>query len=144
MAYSTRGPAEALIALLSGLAGLGAVKTGVPESVGKRLEAFVTMGGQTIGAKATGTTYRDARYYVSFVYRLDGDEAAAELALMDLVDAFIMAVDADRTLGGSCQGTAIDPSPADDPEYRNYSGQECRQYPILVTARQCGGYNTNP
>jgi hypothetical protein len=136
MAYSLTGPANRLLAILQGLAGIGGAQIGVPESIGPRVYAYLTAGGAPTGRKATGVLYRDARYRVVFVYRLDGAEATAETTLMGLVDAFLAALHADLTLAGTCEGIEIDAGLADAPEYQIRAGREYREWPLLVTARQ--------
>lgn len=144
MALDTKAVADRVVAILRGLAGMGAVQKGVPEAWSKRVDAYVTMGSQPQGRKTTGTVYRDARFFVAFCYRVDGAEETAEETLMSLVDAFQAEIYADLTLAGTCQGVELDTGLADDPEYRPYAGKEFREYPIVVTARQYGSYAVNP
>lgn len=144
MAVNTKAAARALKTLISGLAGIGSVQIGAPTSWDKRVSAFVGMGSQQESRKTAGTTARDGRFFVVFAYRVDGAETSAEETLMDLVDAFIAAVQADLTLGGTCRQLDVDTGMADEPDYAFRAGQEFRQFPIVVTARQYGTYNTNP
>jgi hypothetical protein len=147
MAFDTAAVANELVTILSGLTGLtttGAVKIGAPESVAPRLSAYVTIGSQSSAPKTTGTTYRDARYFVNLAYRVDGAEATAETTLMGVVDAFLAALYADLTLGGTCGKIEIDTGLADTPDYQHIAGKEYREYPIIVTARQYGTYTVNP
>lgn len=144
MALNTKAVAQKLVTILAALTGMGSVQIGAPESWGKRVCAFVSMGGQPLVRKTTGTTARDAHYYVVLAYRLDQAESTAETTLMDLVDAFVAAVEADLTLGGTCKAVDLDLSAGDAPEYQLTAGQEFRQYPIIVSCRQYGSYATNP
>lgn len=147
MSLNTKAVANQLVTLLEGLAGIGSVQIGVPESWDKRVNAWVSMGSQPLVRKATGLTARDAHYFVMFAYRIAstaGSESTAETTLMDLVDAFVAAVEADLTLGGTCKAVDLDLSSGDAPEYQLRAGQEFRQYPIIVSCRQYGSYNTNP
>ncbi len=144
MSFNTLACGTAIINVLTGLGSLAQVQFGAPDSVGVRVSAFVTMGGQTIGPKTTGTTKREARYFVELAYRLDGTETTAETVMMGIVDAFIAAIFADLTLAGTCQYTEISLALADAPEYRTLVGKEYREYPIVLTCCQYGTYNTNP
>ncbi len=147
MAFNTAAVTNELVSILSGLTGLttsGAVKIGAPESVGPRLSAYVTIGSQSSNLKTTGSTYRDARYFVNLAYRVDGAEATAETTLMGVVDAFLAALYADLTLNGICAKVEIDTGLADTPDYQLRAGKEYREYPIIVTARQYGSFTVNP
>lgn len=144
MAFNTRAPAEALVAMLDGLTGVSGAQLGVPASVATRIYATVTAASQALTSKATATTRRAARYMCTLVYRMDGTEAAAEQALMDVLDLFIAALMADRTLGGLVKDLEVDPTLADTPEYQARAGKEYREYPILVTVYQDGSYTVNP
>lgn len=141
--FNTKAGADALKALLVGL-GLTSAQLGVPESIGPKVTGYVTAGGQATLKKATGTVARDARYTCTLAYRIDGAEAAVEGALMDLVDAFLVALHADLTLGGVCLGAEVDLTLADAPEYILRAGKEFREFPIIVTLRQNGAYTVNP
>jgi hypothetical protein len=144
MAFNTQAPANRLKIIVEGLSGMSAVQFGVPESIGPTVSAYITMGSQTPIKKATATVARDARYFVAFAYRLDGAEATAETTLMVLVDAFLVALYADLTLAGACEGIEIDTGLADAPEYIARSAKEYREYPVVITARQYGSYTVNP
>lgn len=141
MAYSLTAPANRLLAIAQGLSGIGGAQIGVPESIGQRVYAFITAGGAVTGRKAAGVMYRDQRYRVVFVYRLDGAEATAEATLMALVDAFLAALHADLTLAATCEGIEIDAGLADAPEYQIRAGKEFREWPLVVTARQYATHN---
>jgi hypothetical protein len=136
--------ATALKTLVQGLEGVGNVQLGVPESTSKRVDVAITVGSQTLTRKTTSSTARDARYLVVFAYRVDKDEAGAEAALMNLIDAFITAVHEDLTLGKVCRDTTLDMGLADTPEYILRTATEFREYPIVVTLKQYGSYNPNP
>jgi hypothetical protein len=144
MALATKAVANQLVSILTGLSGMGTVQIGAPESFSQRVGAYVTMGSHSLSRHATGVMRRQTRYLVVFVYRLDGAEATAETALMDLVDAFLAAIHADLTLGGNCKAVEIDVGLADLPEYQLRAGKEFREYPIIVIATQDGSYTVNP
>jgi hypothetical protein len=141
---STKGGAQALATLLAGLSGMGNVQIGVPLNTGTRVSAFVVAGGQVVTRKTTGTTTVDARYNCTLAYRVDDTETTAETNLMDLLDAFINAINADLTLGGACKGAEIDLTLSDTPQYFIRAGQEYREYPVLVTLRQYGAFTPAP
>ncbi len=144
MALDSGAIADALVAVLQGLTGIGPVQIGVPKSFTERVHAFVTMAGKPTGRKNAGTSFVDHRFFVNFVYRVADAESTAETALMDLVDQFLQAVYDDLTLGGTCEGLDIDVTAPDEPEYRPYAGKEYRDYPLVISARQYGSYGTNP
>lgn len=144
MPFQTKNVAQQLKTLAVGLAGVGGAQIGVPESVGVRVYAIVSAGSQTIIEKTTGTLKRDGRYNVTFAYRLDGSETTAEETLMDLIDAYLVVLFADKTLGGRCRNIEVDLSLADAPEYQLRAGKEFREYPILITAVQEGPFTINP
>lgn len=144
MTLATKSGANALKTVLVGLSGMGAVQIGVPVTASKRVTAFVVAAGQVVTRKTTGTTARDARYNCTLAYRVDGAEVTAETTLMDLVDAFITALEADQTLGGVCKSLEIDLTLADTPEYFIRAGKEFREYPVIVTLRQYGSFNPSP
>lgn len=136
MAFDLAGPLNRIVAILTGLTGMQAVSVGVPESLGTRVSAYVTLGGLRVADKATQLLQREQRYYVAFAYRVAGAEATAEADLMAMVDAFIAAIYADRTLAGTARGVTVDAGLADQPEYRTLAGQEFRVYPIVVGCTQ--------
>lgn len=136
MALDTAAIANAVVDVLEGLAGMGEVEIGVPESTDYRVSAYVTMGSQPNTRKATQLVQRSARIFVTFAYRVDKNQGVAELALMGLVDAFHTALYADLTLGGVCGVTEIDSGLADTPDYQLRSGKEYREYPVILTATQ--------
>lgn len=140
----TKPAAQALVTLLTGLAGMGSVQLGVPVTVGPSVSAYVTAAGQPMGRKTSGTTFRDMRFNCTLAYRVDNAEATAETTLMDLLDAFVDAVNADLTIGGVCKSADVDLTLADTPQYFIRAGKEFREYPILVTLRQYGAYTPSP
>lgn len=144
MAFNTKAVATQLKTLAAAVSGVGGAQIGVPESVGKTIQAIISGSGQSINDKTTGTNRRQARYNVTFTYRLDGSETTAEESLMDVIDAFLVALFADRTLGGNCKNIDVDLTLADTPEYQLRAGKEFREYPIVVTAVQDGTFTTNP
>lgn len=136
MAFDTLGPLEALIELLGDLDGVRKVYRGVPESVDNRLCAYVALAGQRVGRPTLRVMERKANYFVGLVYRVQGAEATAETTLAETLDALVLALDADRTLGGTAVNIELDLSLADRPEYRDLAGQEYRNYPVMVTVTQ--------
>lgn len=141
---NTLAGANALKTLLQGLDGIGNVQLGVPEGTSKKVDVAITMGSQALIRGRTGGTDRFAKYLVTFAYRVDKEEAAAEEGLMNLVDTFIETVQADLTLGGMCLDVQLDMGLADTPDYILRTGREFREYPIVVTLKQQGTYNVNP
>lgn len=144
MSFNTPAGATALVSVLTGLTGMGSVQIGVPESIGKQVSAYVTAGGSMPVEKTTGTLARDQRYNCTLCYRVDDSETAAETTLMGLLDLFIAALMADRTLGNVCKNLTIDLTLADSPQYLIYAGKEYREFPVVVTLRQYDTFNPNP
>jgi hypothetical protein len=137
MSFDTRAGAEAILSLLSGLAGIGGAQIGVPESIGPRVYGYVTAASQSLSRKTTKGAYqREARYTATLAYRLDGDEAAAELALMDVLDQFIAALLSNRKLADGSEVTGIDTGLADLPDYIARAAAEYREYPVIITVQQ--------
>ncbi len=145
MSYNTSAVATELVSILSGLSGIGAAQIGAPESIGVKVSAYVTMGGQATTRKATSLTQRETRFFCLFAYRVEGAEATAETTLMGLIDDFMNAIDADLTLNGTVAGVvSVDSSSADEPEYQLRAGKEYREYPVIVTVIQRDSYTVNP
>jgi len=138
-AWSTVGPLNALVTLLGTLSGSGlqTVYTGVPESFSHQVSAYVTAGAQEISNKTTGgLMQREQSYRVVFAYAVDKAEATAETTVCALIDAFVNAVFADRTLGGTLEALVVDASGADDPVYIRVSGEEIRSYVVVIRGTQ--------
>lgn len=145
MAFNAQAVADAIKTKLLALSGMGSVQIGVPESVGPRVSAYITMGSMPLVRKATEVTRREARYFVNFAYRVDGAETTAETTLMGLADAFLDALHADMTLGGTCKSIVeISSGLADTPDYQLRAGKEYREYPFIITAAQDGNYTVSP
>lgn len=144
MAYDSAAVASALVALLEDLTGMGNVQIGAPESMSTRVNSFVTLGSHQTQRKANGIMQRLTRFFVMFAYRVDGSEATAETTLMGLVDDFINAVDADKTLGGVVYDANAESPAADEPDYQSRAGKEFREYPVIVTVTQRDTYAVNP
>jgi hypothetical protein len=137
MAFDSTSPLTALAALLTGLSGVQAVHTGVPESLGARVSAYVTLAAQRVQDKAaSGLLQREADYFVGIGYRVAGAEATAEADLAALLDAFIAAVYADRTLSGTVASAGLDLTLANSPQYQAVAGVEFRVYPVIVHTTQ--------
>ena len=144
MSFNSAAVANQLVTILSGLPGMGAVQIGAPVNVGPQVSAYVTLGGQTVTRKTTGTTRRRSRFFCLLVYRLDGAETTAETTLMNLADAFMDALHSDATLGGTVLDLEATSAAADEPDYQVRGGKEYREYPIIVTVTQAGTYSVNP
>lgn len=144
MSFNTLSVATQLVSVLTDLSAVNSAQIGAPESVNVRLSAYVTMGSQTTKRKTSATTQRQTRMFVMFMYRVDGNETAAETALMQTVDAFFTALHADLTLNGACTDLEVNSLAADEPEYQIRTGKEAREYPVVVTVTQEGTYEVNP
>lgn len=144
MAFNAQAVADAIKTKLLALSGMGSVQIGVPESVGPRVSAYITMGSMPSVRKTTEVVRREARYFVNMAYRVDGAETTAETTLMGLADAFLSALYADLTLGGTCKSIEIDTGLADTPDYQLRAGKEYREYPFIITAAQDGNYTVSP
>lgn len=144
MAIDNAAVAAQLETILSGLAGMGTVNIGAPEAVGMQVSAYVTMGSQTTQRSAQGVFDRTTRFWVMFLYRVDGNESAAENTLMALVDGFTNAIMTDLSLSGTVDSCTVDSSAADAPEYQLRAGKEYREYPVVVTISQRGAFAPNP
>ena len=139
--WSTSGPLNRLVTLVTALTGIQHVYIGVPEKPANQVCAYITIGGQTVIEKTTGgQAQRTVGYRVVFVYALDGNESAAELIVADAIDAFMSALLADRTVGGTLERIMIDATEADRPQYALMSGEEFRQYPITIRGDQRNVY----
>lgn len=136
MAWDSAGPLNHLNTLLAGIAGVGQTTKGIPESVGARVSASVSVGGQRLEFDAFKILERMAGYFVEFAYRVQGNEGAAEDQLATFLDAFLTALYADQTLGGTCEWIETDFSLTSDPQYRPTAGQEFRTFSFVVWARQ--------
>lgn len=134
--WDSAGPLNALNTILAGIAGMGTTYKGIPETVGTRVSASVSVGAQRLEFDAFHILERMAGYFVEFAYRVQGNEGAAEDQLATFLDAFLTALYADQTLGGTCQWIETDFSLTGDPVYRPTAGQEFRTFVMVVWARQ--------
>jgi hypothetical protein len=143
VAYSLAPVAARLVTILTGLSGLSAAAVGYgpPMTLDQRITAWVSVGSQPTTPKTTGIMARDSRLFVLFEIRIDGDQAAAELLLMPLIDAFMAAIYVDLTLAGTCRGVELDTGLSESPEYQVRAGKAVRQYPVIVTVRQYAPHN---
>lgn len=140
---SSKAIATQLVAVLTGLSITAQI--GAPKSVAPTVSAWVSFGSTRGLRKATGTAQRTKRFFVLFVYRLDGDETTAEQALMDAVDSFVTALYADLTLNDTCRALEVDTGLADEPDYQLRAGKEYREYPVLVECRAASeSFEVNP
>lgn len=144
MSFNNTAVANRLVAILQGLTGMGTAQIGVPESVGPRVGAYVSLGSQTTTRRVIGTVYRETHFFCLFAYRVDGAEATAETTLMGLVDAFFEALFDDLTLVGTVKSLEANSQGADEPDYQLRAGKEYREYPVQVTVVQQGSYEVNP
>lgn len=141
MPFDSGAPLAQIVTILEGIAGVQEVTTGVPESFGHQVAAFVTLAGQTVRHFATNSLEREARYFVGLGYDVAGAEETAETTLAAIVDAFILAVYADKTLGGTVKSADLDLSPSNSPDYQPIAGAEFRMYPVLVLTKQYNEFN---
>lgn len=140
MAFDSKAPLNRLITVLTSLPGIQAVYKGVPESIGNKVCAYVTLGGQRSFDKSSGLRQREMRYRITLAYRVAGAEADAEDKVAELLDALESALYADRTLNGTVESLEADFSMADEPRYAPVAGVEYREYPIVVTVKQSRTY----
>jgi hypothetical protein len=109
---------------------------GVSEAIAAKVNAWVTLGDCTPSPQATQTVRREPEVVVTFVYRVAGDQQAAELGICALVDELTAAIYADRSLGGTSQNATLDMSLNRDPAYMNVSVAEVRRYIAIVRGLQ--------
>jgi hypothetical protein len=136
MALATAEIVDELVILLEGLTGMGAVQIGAPSAISTAVGAWVSLGSQQTQRVAQGVMERETRLLVMLVYRLDKNSSTAEVALMGVVDAFLEAIFADLTRGGTVEATSVDTSAADEPTYQLWAGMEYREYPLIVSVIQ--------
>jgi hypothetical protein len=123
--------------IVTGIAGVQQVYVGVPESIGVRVAAYITLGPATPDPKTTGVQYRvEPQVMVTFAYRVAGAEAGAEVKLAQLVKAFTLALLADRTMGGVTSDLHIDTAGAGLPRYTAVAGSEFREWPMTIIGSQ--------
>ena len=140
MAFNTKAVLTKLQTIVNGLSGVQATYIGVPQSIGERVCAYITLGGQRTVDKAAGLRQREMQYRIVLVYRVGGDVESAEETIADLLDALEAALYADRTLGGTVESLEADFSAASDPRYVATAGLEFREYPIVVIVKQSRTY----
>jgi len=126
--------------LVGGLSGIQAVYIGVPQAIGERVCAFITLGSQRTFDRVAGLRQRELQYRIVFAYRVGGDASSAEGAIAGLLDALETSLYADRTLGGIVESLGADFSAAGDPRYVATAGLEFREYPVVVTVKQSRTY----
>ncbi len=143
MSFNNSAVATKILTLLTNLSGMGAAQIGVPESVGPRVSAYVSLGGQQITRAVAGVVQRETRFMCLFVYRVDGAETTAETTLMTLVDAFLAAIHADLTLGGTVTRVEANATAADEPDYQLRAGKEYREYPVVLNVTQRDSYTVS-
>jgi hypothetical protein len=140
--FDSAGPLLYLFTLLQQLQGptgtlLQSVEIGAPSNLQDRVSAFVALGEQNVKDFTMTIMARDSAYYVGFGYRVDPNQAQAELTLAAILDAFLTAIYSDRTLGGTVNSdTLVDLSLTKTPQYQKVAQQEYRIYACLVHVRQ--------
>jgi hypothetical protein len=141
MSFDINGPLRELVALLEGTsmvsAGLQHVYVGVPESLASKLSAYVYFRKYPPTNKTNDLLQRKVDYYILFGYRVSNDEAGAEFALGDVLDAFDSAFYALRA--GGLNGKVADCGEAqigEREEYEVYAGQEFRSHPVRIETTQ--------
>ncbi len=147
MPFDSLSPADAIVVILKTVLGATSVQFGAPLSIGPKVGAYITAGHQPGGIKAQGRVYRDAHYFVDLAYRISDSVpqvSDAERTLMAALDALNVAINADKTLGGTCEDATLETGLADAPEYRVRSGPEFREYPVVVICRQYDSFNPTP
>lgn len=138
----TLGPLNRLVDVLEALPTIQQVYVGVPESVGPQVAAYIALGGQTMDAEAGQMVQRRASYFIGFTYAVAGAEADAETVLATTIDAFLVALLAERDTGMNAgSGPLVDNvfwdfGLATSPEYAPIAGQEFRVLPVTVTVAQ--------
>jgi hypothetical protein len=140
MTWDTRSVLNKLFDYLVELPMLFEVKKGVPESFEAGVVGYITVAGQVITQKAgPKILQRKARYMIVFAYRVDDASADAEDTMGQAMDALLVKIYADLTLGGTALNAEVDMTLVDAPEYRAYAGQDYRVYPVVVVATQQQG-----
>ena len=138
--FATKTALTTLAALVASVTGIAEVDTGVPLKLGKQASAYVALAGQNVSDTTTGLLVREARYWVVFAYRTDGDVSTAEQQVADWIDGFTTAFYRDRTLGTEAQHdrwtASLDAQAAEHPAYAPFAGQEVRLYPLVITVTQ--------
>ncbi len=140
--FDSVGPLLYLVTLLTQLSGptgtlLQSVEIGAPANLQDQISAYVALGEQQVKDFSLRVMSRDAAYYIAFGYRVGASQTPAELSLATILDAFVTAIFADRTLGGTVAGdTLVDLSLTKTPTYQKVAQQEYRTYACLVNTRQ--------
>lgn len=139
---NSTAPLNRLVALLQGLSGIQQVYVGVPESIGPQVVAYIALGGQQYAELSPGLRRRTAHYFVGFAYAVAGAEATAETTMASLIDAFGIALMAERrtNLAGTADALDWDFSLGNSPVYAPVAGQEFRLFPVLVSVVQQQSY----
>lgn len=109
---------------------------GVTEAIATKIAAWVTLGPCPTSPQATQTARFEPEVMVTLIYRVSGDQQSAELGVAALVKELILAVYADRTLGGTSQDAVMDTSLNRDPAYMNVSVAEMRRYIMIIRGLQ--------
>ncbi|HXI17663.1 MAG TPA: hypothetical protein VNM48_14985 [Chloroflexota bacterium] len=136
MAVDMTSPLTRIVTVLTGIAGIQQVYTGVPESLPNRVCAYVTIGRIRVADAAVGGLARyDVDYLVTFGWRVAGSEATAETGLAGVVPAFATAMLAERRTRLNNTAVSIglpDFSLAAEAEYMVVAGQEYRRLPCVI------------
>jgi hypothetical protein len=119
---------EALISLLEDV-GFREVIRGLPDTLETDTVAYVLMGPREL-IDRSGLVDRVVTFYVYTGYRVESREAEAELRVMDQIDALEEAWLVARKPDGVWRSSVIDMTIAANPEYRDFTEQEYRLYPL--------------
>lgn len=122
--------------MVQGLPSMQASGIGVTEAIAARVAAWVTLGPCETSPQATQTAKFEPEVMVTLMYRVSGDQQMAELGVGVLVKELIMAVYADRSLGGTSQNAVMDTRLNRDPAYMNVSVAEVRRYIVIIRGLQ--------
>ena len=109
---------------------------GVPLDSKFQLSFCCTMGSFEIAPYAIQNLLVWTRFWCLFAHRIDGNEEAAEDAIMGIIPQFITLLYQDQSFGGIVSQIEIQAAVSDEPEYLMIRRREHREYPILVRVAQ--------
>jgi hypothetical protein len=136
MPFDIVTPMNRLAAILTSLDGMQSVKIGVPESLTTTVSSYVTFGGFRVVDIATQLLQLEARFLVTFGYRVQGAEALAEIKTGQFITTFLEAIFTERRDQNSAlYQVGLDVNLADEPQYQPLAGSDVRRYPIIVVKR---------
>lgn len=144
--FDVEAALNGLAALIGTIPSVEDVRIGAPESLGSRIEAWVTVGDPgEIGARVTGVYELDLNLICWFGYSVEGAEAAAEAQLADWVTEITRrmiqnrmgAVDGvTRNLNGAVDRMGLPQAAAGISDYTMMAGSETRTYPLGIRVIQ--------